>query len=371
MSSNAEKRIRVAKPMLNFRIYAFGVLVLYLSLLRFFLTQIRTGEISEHLPGVMLALAVLCLCIYVLARAHGVYLWNDDEIRYITLSGSRSMRWDQIAEYDVRRFLGGLKVIILRDAWGKRLKVYSYLLRAESPVHGMLTQKLTQLEEALAKEVEAVGEARFPLGLRALPWGAFIVRGDKLIHKRGRKQREVVLTALQRVSQSWRYDQYGAQSSEVTELVSKDGTTLEIPSATRGYDRLIAYVRYRATSAAWFTPDRPEPESGPRKVARVRDNLRRAQEWRNAIFAAGFFVCTLAVYIYLTILGSGRESSTSRLLANAVERSLLGMLTTAAIWWLVKYRRERRQLQKPAAQAKREGQQGDDTRSNRANKRSI
>jgi len=340
MSSNAEGKMNTARAKPYFRVYALGVLVLYLALLHLFFTQMGRGDVGEHQVGVAVVAAVMFLCLYVIARSHVVYRWNDEEIRCRTLFCTRSMRWDEIVEYDIRRFLGGWTRLILRDARGTRLKVHSYLLREESRLHGALRDKLTHLEEAVAKEVADAGEAHFPTRVGDVPGGTFIVRGDSLICKRGRNESEILLSQLHRGSQSWRYEslEQVQPASEVTELVSWDGTAIQIPSTTKGYDRLVAYIRHRAPGAAWITAD------GAQDGARLRCKLRLAHEQRNAILAAGFFTASVSINVILMIIGSQGQPSKWRRLAIAVEGLFLMALAVAIVWWAIGYVRELRRI---------------------------
>jgi hypothetical protein len=301
MSINGEQQMNVAKPALPYRIAAWCVVLPYLLLACFGLRQVQREGMREHVLGLALILAVLCLLVYVLVRTHGVYRWNDGEIQYRSLFGTRSMRWDEIVKLDTRRFLGGWTRIILRDAWDKRLVVYSHLLPEASVLHSMLTHKLGHLEGAPEEQIKGLGETHyFPVGIRDLRGGTFIVRGDKLVHKGRRRIREVVLSEVQYVYRSrWN------QAEEVIEVVSPPWETIEIPSATKGYDRLVGIIRMRAKNAVWVNMSDAEPRSLPEEIGYLKH---RIEALRKEGRQKGPLVWLIVVVIVLAVLDVAMRS---------------------------------------------------------------
>jgi|GEM_PF-2292488 len=343
MSKSGKDEMNVARLNLYLRVYAWGVLVLYGFLLHFYLTELRRGGIGERLLGMAGVLAIFCFCLYLIVRTHGVYRWNDEEIQYATLLGKRSMRWEEIVRFDVRRFSGGWARTVLCDALDKRLTVYTYLMPENSPLHPVLREKLAHLEEAVAKEIEGLEEAYFPLGIRELPGGTFIVRGDRLIHQRGRKSREILLTEIQQVNQSSIFGDLGEPTSEVTELIPSTGAPLRIPSQTKGYDRLVAYIRARTKNATWVSSDRPVPESGPARTADARGKLGSSYRRMTAPLETASFVFMIVMGLLLArfvLTRSGPEEEPSLIWYRVVDFVLLALFIVATAWWLVRHRDE-------------------------------
>jgi len=361
MRSKRGKPINVAKVPLYWRIYAWGVLVLYLPLLQFYLVQVQREGMRENFVGLALVLGVLCLCLYAIVRTHCAYRWNDEEIRHTGLLGSRSIRWDEVVRFDVVRWQGSWTRVILHDSWGKRLTLYTFLLREDSRLHAVLREKLAHLEERWIKEIEDAGEARFPVRFPGWPTDAFIVRGDTLIHKSVLKKHEISLPQVHEVSPKFTYDEYGGQRSEVTELLSRDGKTIEIPSATKGYDKLVAYIRAHATNAAWVSADMPKPPHAPGAVPYARRDVRLAYEYRRATFAAAVFAAGVAVDVLYVMMASREQPSRFMAVGALLQGLLLATVAAATVWWTIRYKRELKQMEDAPNASARDKEQTHDS----------
>jgi len=358
-----KKQMKIAKPELYYKLYAWGVLVLYLSLLRFCIDELRRGQITEHVVGMSLVAGVLCFCLYAIIRTHGVYRWDDEEIRYTTLFGTRSTRWNEIVRYRVRRFAGGFKRIVLNDGWGNRLTVHSYLLAEQSPLLQVVNEKLAALQQADMQEIEKSGEAQFPLGIRDLPLGLFIVRGDTLIHKRGRKTSEIPLVEVQRVVQSTEYGEDGEPASEVATLTTSDGITIQIPSETKGYDRLISYIRAHTKNAVWISAGAPEPMPASAKTEYRRRLFRTTYERHFAMLAAILFAIGIACTV-IPMLVQNDPSARGRF-TFVVETVMFAIFAVVTVILLVRYMRGIRRLRDKPGTVRSQEEKRTESRTNR------
>jgi hypothetical protein len=276
MPSKLDQQMNVARPTLTFRAGAWGGFLTVTVFLSYATTQLyeRAGEGMRDLwPFV----ALLVFFLYAIVRTHEVYRWNNEEIRFRALWHESSMRWEDITQFYVRRF-GGSCVLV--DNRNRRLVIATFMLGEDPPLQRVLIEKLARLDEQELKELEGEvnkidtsGEAGFPVGWRA---GSYFVRGNSLVHKRGRKSREVALSDVETVYQR------GLKGSQGTIIETRSGESLRIPSYTKGYRTLIAHIRAKAENAVWVNLHGPEPAESREKAAYLTGKIKMIRESRRA-----------------------------------------------------------------------------------------
>jgi len=359
MPDAPEQHMNVARPPLLWYRVAAWVIVIFSCWGIYELSTSSPGEFTSAGERAVLTasiLAMACCSFLVIAVSHGIsYLWDDERITTSFLGWTRSMRWDEVDSI-VARLAGGSLIYDLCDIAGRRLRVHMDLLRRTSPLHEVLRERWALLVREDMRDIETATEAQFPVRFLGLPTGRFIARGDRLIHQRGPKTREVLLTDIQEICFRYKTDDSEKLVSECSsELLSRTGVRIWIPARTQRYDRLIAYITAHAKNAVQVDLDGPEPPTPAEKAAYLRGKIEsfrreRRVEPRGLAFFILFLGLELAIWI-------GKDWSWVAFNAVFIVGSL-GLL----IWWIAGgAARNLRQLQGRLDALEAEKGSGEDT----------
>jgi len=276
MTDKPEHHTNVARPTLTFKAGAWGGL-LSVTLFLYYATTRVYGTLAEGMRDLGPFVVLLVFFLYAIVRTHEVYRWNNEEIRFRVLCHERSIRWDEIVRFHIRK-LGGSCVLVGHR--NRQLVIATFMLGEDPPLQRVLIEKLARLEERerneLANEVKSIigsGEARFRAAWRE---GSFLVRGASLVHKRGRKSHELLLGDVEIVYQR------GLKGSQGTIIETRSGESLRIPSYTKGYRTLIGHIRAKAENAVWVNLHGPEPAGVRERTAYLTGKIKMIRESRRA-----------------------------------------------------------------------------------------
>jgi len=332
MRRNTEQPRNVARPpFLAVRIGAWVVFLLSLWGV-YELVTLPPDEFmspAQNAAYTAAVVAMACCSFLVIVLSHGVYYqWDDERITTSFLGWKRTMRWDEVDSI-VARLAGGFLIYDLTDITGQRLRVHIDLRRRTSPLHEVLREKWAPLARKDVRDIERTGEARFPVRFLGLPAGRFILRGDRLIHQRGPRTREMTLKDVEAIYPLHERGQWpGVRGCE---LVSRTGDRMRITPRTTGHDRLVPYVTSHAVNAVCVDLDGPEPPTAREKAPYLKGKLALVRNRKRAALLSVSAVLSLCLYLAVDLLDAAWWPS-GWVFAVLTAALLVGTVVYA-IWW--------------------------------------
>ena len=363
MSSSTEQPRNVARPPLfGVRIGAWVIFILS----TWGAYEVVTSPSDEFLSGwgrtvltASILLIACCSCLAIVVSHAVYYQWDDERITTSFLGWKRSIQWDEVDSI-VARLAGDFTIYDLRDARGQRLKVHIHVGGCKSPLFGLLRDKWAPLVSDDLKKIEDSDETRFPVRILGLPAGCFIVRRDRLIHKRGPRTREMTLKEVEAIYP--RHERGEWPGARGCELVSRTGERMRITPRTTRHDRLVPYVASHAVNAVWADLDGPEPPTAREKAAYLKGKLALVRNRKRAALLSVSAVLSLCLYLAVDLLDAAWWPS-AWVFAVLTAVLLVGTVVYTIWWFAGGATRTQRELENrlAAAQAEEQGRKASES----------